>query len=105
MVKFKVGDTIMISNVRGIMFAKDYFKDGAITEVVQVEEYPYGEPGQQSIDVLVPEDKVDSQTDFIDGKPTLYITGEELVYVIKLLKVNANPLQQIYVQAPEEEPQ
>jgi hypothetical protein len=84
---FKVGDKIIITNAGGIMFGRDYFKDGDVTEVLQVEDYPFS-PGEQCIDVAVPEDKVDKQTDFIDGKPALYIAGEEFAHIAKILPDN-----------------
>lgn len=90
---FKVGDKIMITNVRGIMFGRHYFKDGDVTEVLQVEEYQFEGSGEQCIDVAVPEDKVDAQTDFIDGKPALYITSEEFAHIVKILPDNKGGVQ------------
>lgn len=85
MVKFKVGDSVIVTNVAGIMYGDSYFKDNEVTTVARVEE-----DGSQTygIDLYAPNASNPDKRDNINGIPSLYIMSEEFVNIAKLLPDN-----------------
>lgn len=78
MTKIKVGDTVIITNVAGIMYGSDAWNDGDVTEVAEV----YSDGNVR----LVTKKGIGWLR--VYGKPTFLVTCEELHCLAKLLPVN-----------------
>lgn len=82
MTKIKAGDTVIITNVEGIMFGKKAWKDGDVTTVAAIDSDGDAWLVTQK---LHPDGSVWTQ---VDGKDTFLVTASEFVHLAKLLPVN-----------------
>lgn len=87
---FKVGDKVVVANVDGIMYGKNYFKDGEIAEIARVEA-----DGSQTygFDLLAPAATDYDERDNIDGVPSLFIMSSEFQHLVKVLPDNKGGVQ------------